>query len=125
MGKSVIEIGIDARILPGILNGRKTVEGRLAKGKFLAVRPGDVISVRKDTYVDGVLSQTEADTVRLRVLSVDRYGSFNSMLTALGYEITVPQAEDIESALAVYSNYYSSVDEQKFGVLAIRFELIS
>lgn len=92
VSKGIIEIGIDARILPDILNGRKTVEGRLAKGKFLAIRPGDVISVRRDTYVDGVLLQTGVDAVRLRVLSTDRYGSFKSMLTALGYEIAVPEA---------------------------------
>lgn len=44
------ELGIKSSILREIQDGKKNVEGRLAKGRFLEIRVGDTLQLREDIW---------------------------------------------------------------------------
>ena len=121
----MIEIGINSQILKQILDGKKTVEGRLAKDKFLAIRPGDVVSIREDIYDDGVIVESRVSATKLLVTKIATYNSFSDMLGGVGFKSAIPSAASLEDACLEYARYYSAEDEKNYGVLAIYFKLLS
>lgn len=112
--------GRESRLLDEIITGRKTIEGRLNRGKFAEYRPGDIVLLRRD-YRDanGVLHDGEADAVKVEVVAVRSYNSFLELTRAEGFERVIPGAGSIEAAADEYNKYYSDDDQQRFGVLAI------
>lgn len=118
------EAGRESGLLQDILDGKKTVEGRLAKGKFLNFKPGDIVKLRKDMYENGELIASYEDQARSVVTKVERFDNFRQMLEAVGYEKTIPRAGSLEEALADYRKFYSEEDEAEYGVLAIHFRLL-
>ena len=120
----MIEIGIDSQVLEKIRDGRKTVEGRLARGKFLAIKAGDVISVREDFYVDGVITGVKEDSLRMRVVAVKKFDNFRLMLGDVGFKKAIPDAITLDDACIEYLRFYSEASQEEYGVLAISFQLI-
>lgn len=112
--------GRESGLLDDIIAGRKTVEGRLNKGKFAEYHAGDIVQLRRD-YRDeyGVLCDGEPDQVRVEIMAIRRYGSFIEMVTTEGYARVIPSAKDTQAAAGQYNTYYSAADQAKFGVLAI------
>lgn len=56
MSMAIWESGRESKLLDDIIAGRKTVEGRLKRGKFAEYRADDVIALRRDIRgEDGVL----------------------------------------------------------------------
>lgn len=121
----MIEIGINSQILTQILDGNKTIEGRLAKDKFLAIRTGDVISVREDIYAGGAIVESRESAVKIKVTEIGKFDSFKEMLAATGFKKVIPSANNLEEASDEYGRYYSSEDEKKYGVLGISFQVFS
>lgn len=80
----MIEIGINSEILKQIIDGRKTIEGRLAKGKFLDIAIGDTLELREDVYVNGVITESRESAAKIEVTDVKKFGSFREMLAAEG-----------------------------------------
>ncbi len=80
---TVWESGRESALLDEIIAGRKTVEGRLNRGKFAEYRPGDIVKLRRD-YRDeaGALQDGEPDAVRVEVLAIRQYHDFFSMIEA-------------------------------------------
>lgn len=121
----MIEIGINSVILTQILDGSKSIEGRLAKDKFLAIRVGDVISVREDIYADGSISNSRASAAKLKVTEIGKFDSFKEMLTETDFKKAIPSASNLDEASREYELYYSSEDEKKYGVLGLSFQVLS
>lgn len=121
----MIEIGINSEILKQILDGRKTVEGRLAKGKFTALQIGDIISLREDIYKDGSIVESRSGVSKIEVNGIMKFASFRDMLNYYGYQSVIPDAESVEDAIREYGKYYSLADEKAYGVLGISFRLRS
>ena len=118
------EIGAKSSILEEILADSKTIEGRLAKPRFLALRAGDMISLREDAWQDGSIVHSKPGVANIVVTNIEHFTSFGKMLMTLGYEHIVLAAHDYESAVTVYGQFYSTADERQYGVLAISFQLI-
>ena len=119
----MIEIGINSEVLKKIIEGQKTVEGRLAKDKFLSIKPGDIISIREDIYKDSLIVKSIADAAAIQVIELKKFPTFKKMLTDVGFARAIPDAKDLEEACEAYELYYSAEDEQRYGVLAISFVL--
>ena len=68
-----------------IKSGRKTAEGRLNRGIFSKLQPGDVIQWQQ--------SDAPQNVVSTRVTSVRKYASFADMLTAERLKNTLPVKE--------------------------------
>jgi ASC-1-like (ASCH) protein len=121
----MVEIGINTEILNTIRDGRKTVEGRLARDKFLSVSIGDIISVREDVYVDAAIQTSHQNALRIKVTDVQKYDTFRSMLQTVGFKNAIPDATSLDEACTEYLRYYPELMQKEYGVLAISFEVLT
>lgn len=117
------EIGIESSLVAEILDGNKTVEGRLGKPKYVKMRVGDVLSIREDTYKSGEIVKSETDRVRVVITQLLYFQSFDEMLSSLDFHRAIPDAISASDALQTYRQYYTNADEEEYGVVAITFKL--
>lgn len=93
-----------------ILQGKKTVEGRLCKGKFSQLQVSDVLQFQ--------------DTGEcLEIIALTHYPSFKAMLENEGLKHTLPGIAEIDCGREVYYQFYTPEEEKAFGVLAISIRL--
>lgn len=114
------ESGRESSLLDAIIDGRKTIEGRLNKGKFAEYQVGDTVSLRRDIRGDdGVLRDGESNAATVEITAIRIYPDFLAMVTREGYERVIPTAKNAIEAAGEYNKYYSKEDQRKYGVLAI------
>ena len=107
----ITEINIGEPWCTAMKTGRKTVEGRLNKGKFAKLKRGDVLVVSSSFLVV--------------IKDIRKYDSFVKYLTQEGLRNTLPGVSSIDKGVSVYREFYSEAAEKEHGVLAIRVEVIS
>lgn len=117
------ESGREASLLESIINGDKTIECRLDRGKFADYQPGDHVWLRRDVYRDGKLLSSEPRQALVEVMNVERFPTFRTMLESVGYRKVVPSATSLDTAEAACYGFYSKADEIRYGVLAIHITL--
>lgn len=117
----MIEIGIQTDSLLLIQAGLKTIEGRLAKPRFIALKPGDMVSVREDLVRDGKPAGSRPHVAWVVVTHVERFDSFREMLETLGYKKFRPHDASIDEALKTYRKFYTAAEEREHGVVAVSF----
>lgn len=120
------ESGRESGLLDDIIAGRKTIEGRLNRGKFAKYKPGDQVWLRRD-YRDenGVLRDGLERQVLVEVTAVRQYTASLEMVTAEGFESVIPYVNSPEEAAFEYDKYYTHEHQARYGVLAIEFKLLS
>ncbi len=96
-------------------NGQKTIEGRVKKGWYRFVKPGDHIIV---------YNEDESDSVEVLVRDVRSYTSIQDMLEHEPLKKLLPDAETIERGIEVYKRFYTDEQQRNFGVIAIEVERI-
>jgi len=96
-------------------NGQKTIEGRLHKGWYRMVKPGDRIRV---------YSEDESDSITTEVLGARRYATILEMLDREAQSKMLPDANTQEDGLAIYRKFYTKEDEEKYGMVAIEVRLV-
>lgn len=118
------ESGRESLLLDSILDGKKTIEGRLNRGKFAEYCVGDQIWLRRD-YRDeyGILHDGEPRQALVEVVGIRHYSSFIEMVQAEGYKRVIPYASSPEEAASEFNKYYSIDEQQQYGVLAIEIGL--
>jgi len=99
-----------------VKNGRKTIEGRLKKGLYCLVKPGDHIIV---------YNEEETDSIRVLVKDVRTYISIQEMFEHEIIKKLLPNANTIEEGIEIYQKFYTNEQQQKFGIVAIEFKRIS
>lgn len=118
--------GRESALLDDIMAGRKTIEGRLRKGKFADYRPGDTVSLRRDIRgPDGILHDGQSDAAHVTIIAIRQYPDFLSMVTAEGFKNVIPNATTAQEAADEYNQYYSAEDQAKYGVLAIEVQTVT
>lgn len=121
----VWEAGRESKLLDDIIAGRKTIEGRLNRGKFADYHVGDVVKLRRDHRdAQGLLHDGEPDTARVEIIAIRQYETFLEMVTTEGYKKVIPSARSAREAAAEYDKFYSTTDQVKYGVLAIEVKVI-
>lgn len=119
------ESGRESELLDAIIDGRKTIEGRLKKGKFAEYRLGDTVRLRRDYRdAEGVLHDGEPDAATVTITAIREYPTFLAMVKGEGYQKVIPAAPSTEAAAAEYDKYYSAEDQRDYGVLAIEVRLL-
>lgn len=91
-------------------NGQKTIEGRVRKGQYRNIKPGDEIVV---------FNEEETDSIITEVIRVAEYKSIKEMLTREPIKKLLPDVDTIDQGIKVYRSFYSPEQEQKFGMVAI------
>jgi len=103
----IVPINVQEPYHSFILEGKKTVEGRLNKGKFAAIEKGDILEL-------------EPKKIKFVVIEKNIYKSFREMIEKEGVANVIPDKNDIDEASDVYYRFYTKEQEQEFGVAAIR-----
>lgn len=95
-----------------ITKGTKTCECRLRKGKFTNIQAGCQLHIiRKD----------DSDmTIVKNIHSIAIYPTFQECLAHEGIQSTLPGISNEEQGLSIYRQFYSSDEERKFGVIALK-----
>jgi ASC-1-like (ASCH) protein len=102
-----LQINIQEPYLSFVLNGEKTIEGRLYKGKFKELKVGDFLLV----------GQYEK---KIPIVGLTRYPNFKQMLEMEGVAAVIPDKATVEEAEAVYRLFYTKDMEDEYGVIAIK-----
>ncbi len=102
-----ISMNVQEPYLSFILNGQKTIEGRLNKGKFKELKVGDVLLIGPGQK-------------RFSIERVSLYKSFMEMIEKEGIKNLIPDKNKIEDAESAYYKFYTKEEEIEFGVLAIK-----
>jgi ASC-1-like (ASCH) protein len=63
-------------------------------------------------------------SVKTRIVSKGEYVTFKEYLDTEGLDKCLPGIKNIDHGLAVYFKYFTKKDEEEFGVVAIRLELL-
>lgn len=94
--------------------GIKKTEGRLNKGYFSNVKKGDnIIFINKDFK--------QIRTCTIKVTSTHTYDTFEEYLEHETLEKCLPSIDTIKNGTKVYYQYFTKSDEQKYGIVAVRF----
>lgn len=103
--------------------GNKTVEGRLKKGDFAKFEEGDTV-----TWVN---SSDKSKKVKTRITKVVEYKTLYDMIKTERLKNVLPRfvgistiQEGVDKVYRMPPINYTEEKEKKFGVLAIRLELI-
>lgn len=108
------DINVDHQWFQAIAEKKKTVEGRLNRGKFANIRIGDVLRI---------ISNGSGDAVEATVMAVRYYDSFSRYLREEGLTMTLPGVKSLKDGVNIYYKYYSPMEEKEHGVAAIEIEL--
>jgi ASC-1-like (ASCH) protein len=116
--------GRESHYLDAIIRGDKRYEGRLNKGKFAEYRVGDTVTLRRDIRDEsGNLRDGELEAT-VRISQIFRFSSFKTMMHELPYTEIIPDARDESDAASRYDAFYSHEDQGKYGVVAIKVEVV-
>lgn len=100
-----------------IKTGQKTVEGRIAKEKYLRLKPGDKISFSPNG---------SDDKISATVTTIQTYPTFLDMLKAEGLATMIPGITTLEEGVQLYESFGTyKQDVMTYGCVAIRFDLNS
>lgn len=121
---TIWDSGRESGFLDDIIADRKTIEGRLNRGKFSEYKVGDYVRLRRDHRDEsGVLQDGEPDAALVEIIAIRRYESFFEMVVAEGFEQVIPSATSVQAATDEYNKYYSAKEQVAYGVLGIEIRL--
>ena len=105
---------IQQKYLEAIQEGTKTVEGRIYRGRYTKVAPGD-----KVCFLSGSIK------VLCRVLSVNKYSKFEQMLEKEGVNRCLPGIYNTKEGIRIYYSFgnYKELEKQ-YGVVAFKIKKI-
>jgi ASC-1-like (ASCH) protein len=106
--------------------GLKTVEIQLNKGDFSKMNIGDVIEWINDDFNERTCF-TEIVPKRscfTKIIAKTEYKSVEDYLNVEGLDNCLPGIPSLEHGLNLYYNYFSKEDEDKYGIVAIKIELL-
>lgn len=119
-----LDMGLETSVLNQVIEGRKQVEGRLRRDKFLQMTLGRVVCLREDIWRDGEEIGTIPDRMKIKVVKVEDFGSFKEMLEKVGLRNVLPEARTIDDGLDTYYQFYTPQQEEEFGVRAITIQCL-
>lgn len=91
-----------------IMNGKKVVEGRLCKGRFMKIVEGDIL-----------VFFNEDKKISVKVTKTCKYNTFAEYLNKEGIERCLPGVDSIEEGCNIYYKYYNKEQEAENKILAI------
>ena len=98
-----------------IKSGKKTVEGRLKRGRFEHIGNGDKITwVNRETN----------EEVHTEVTKHDTYKNVDAMIDKVGAKTLLPGVKTKEEAKEVYDKFYSKERQDKHEAIALHLKVI-
>lgn len=97
--------------------GKKTYEGRLYKGDWTNVEPGDVIRFESTKSDDS--GQISSLSVLVKVTELRRYKSFGEAFDELGSALIPILGITRKEVIEMYQRYFSEEETERYGVVAV------
>lgn len=99
-----------------VVSGQKKIELRLFRDRYAEFQVGDSIEFHNDAQ----------ETVRVRIVEILRYPSFLELFSAVGTSICgAPELTAEEYAKRLLHSFYTPEQEQEYGVVGFRVELVA
>lgn len=99
-----------------ILNGTKRIEVRLFDEKRQQIKIGDIIKFLKESDLN--------ESFNAEVIGLLRYNSFEDMFKDFDISILSDKSMSKEELIGVLEQFYTKEEQEKYGVLGIRIELV-
>lgn len=101
-----------------IVLGWKNIECRKNHGRFKEMKIGDIIQFVNNDFLPR--------TISVLIVRKKEYSNFKDCLITENLHKILPGMDkyNLNTALSVYRKYYTIEDEEKYGVIAIEFELL-
>jgi ASC-1-like (ASCH) protein len=97
-----------------VSNGIKTIEGRINDEKRQKIKVGDTIAFTSEETGEIVYKSVSS------LKSFNKEKTFSDVITEYNYKLLIPDAENVEEAVKVYTDIPSYVDNaSKYGILFI------
>jgi len=96
--------------------GLKKVEGRKNKGRFKEMKIGDIIEFFNDDY--------KMRTISVKITEKIEYNNIQNYLLGESIDKCLPGIPSLEHAFSVYYKWNTKEEEEKYGFIAIKFDLI-
>lgn len=111
-----MQIHLDSEIYEQVKNGTKNVEARVNDEKRRQLKIGDIIEVAK--------RPDENESLRVRITSLKRFSNFDELADNYPIERLYSASFTKEQYLALFPKFYSDEEINKYGTVAIEFEVI-
>lgn len=99
-----------------IKNGTKIYEGRLNDEKRQLIDVGDIITFQKEPELNESFDAIVKDLIY--------FDSFEEMVNTLPLEKVGFKTETPEDVVEIYHQFYSVEEEKKYGIVAIKVEVL-
>lgn len=113
----VHSMGLFAEGFEMIKSGRKQIEIRLNDEKRRSINPGDRIEFWR--------LPDKNESIEVEVISHEAFSSFEEAYRNLSFEKMGRSDKSMQWMIDASYDFYSRQDEEKYGILAIYFELIN
>jgi ASC-1-like (ASCH) protein len=107
---------LNAEPFSKIVNGRKTIEIRLNDEKRQALRLGDEIDF---------MHRDSEEIIKCYITELMPFLTFDELIAAISMADVGRQEGEQTEVVAIMRRHYSAEDEARYGVLGIRFRVIS
>lgn len=98
-----------------IKEGRKTIEGRLNRGRAKRMKKNDKLVL---------INRKTKKRVKVSVMATRKYDSIKAMIEKEGLEKVLPETRTVEEGVAIYREFYPEEKEKEFGVIAIEVKVM-
>ena len=109
----MLELDVQQLYFDAIAAGMKTIEGRLAKQKYMALKPGDNV---RFTNPDG------SQSVVKEVVALHTYPTFADAFKTQDFQRAIPTAKTVDDAIHIYERFYPGFAQQEFGIVFIELK---
>ena len=99
-----------------ILTGTKRIEIRLFDEKRQQIKIGDIIKFKKGPEL--------TESFKVRVIGLLRYNTFENLFKDFDISILADASMTKKELINVLEEFYPKEEQEKYGVLGIRIELI-
>lgn len=99
-----------------MLNGTKRIEVRLNDEKRRLIKIGDTITFYK--------MPDEKESLSVKVIDLLHYDSFEELLNDYDISIVADKDDTKENLIKILGEFYSKEEQDKYGILGIKIELI-
>ena len=106
----IIDLEVQQPYFDAIMSGTKTIEGRLAKERYLKLKEGNLVHIT---------NSSDTMSMEKTIKAVRYYASFEAAFEKLDYRKAIPNAKNVNDAISVYEQFYPAAVQEKFGVVFI------
>ena len=110
------EMKLQSEYYDFILNGTKRIELRLFDEKRQQIKLGDTILFFKERELK--------ESFKVKVVGLLRYNSFEEMFKDFDISLLSDKSMTKEELIAILEEFYTKEKQKKYGVLAIKMELL-